>query len=1067
MELKTFLKKLGYADSANYLSVGTPELDGAPGFGHIFRHAAKTRRLKGVYALKDMDERSTSQVSPLVYVCEADDEAEAEKTHQLVWNQDIVPFIIVYSPNGVRLYSGFRYRSGKHGATRGVQEGVLSVLRAFNDIDELVEDFHADAIDSGAIWRKWGKDVTPDERLEWNLLDNLKTLDRWLQDRGGLKQPISHALIGKYVYLHYLRDRGILSPAKLQRWNLRSVDIFGRDAKRASLVKVIAELDEWLNGGVFPIDFASTDSPKDSHVQLVASVFAGDELQASGSRQLHFDFSAYDFSYIPIETLSVVYEQFLHDAPEEQQGASRGKDAGAYYTPIPVVNFMLAEVEDRKPMTTGMRILDPSCGSGAFLVQCYRRLIEREHPPGSEQPSPKELRELLERHIFGIDRDPDACSVTELSLTLTLLNYVHPPDLEDHNRRTKLPCLRDQNIFCADFFETEKSWHEIITRRPFDWIVGNPPWKKLKSSQLKTADMPAWRWMKPQSGRSKPVGKYEVAEAFAWEVRSYLAEDGFVALLLPAMSLFETPSRQFRREFFRDLRVHSVANFSNLAEVLFAGRSRLPAAAFFYSQRRGTNLTPKKGEYISIFSPLVANQEPTRPVAQRTRNDTWSLVLNASEIRELDTTSVLDGSGLAWKLASWGSHLDAKLLAKLNREFPSLGRLESDGLLIVSQGLELRRSNGKVIESPTGDEVEREPVEPLPEVIGKDRLMVNLLDALEDVFTFPDDVFEKVDTSIAHVRKGRAGLPLSICEPPHVIVSAARNFAIYSDKFLIVPPRQIGIVSPSKDKNFLKALSLFLGSDFAYYHQFLVSPQLGVQRARATLGALRELPVPIHLLSRSALDDWAKLHDELVSASATLRRDSQDGLFTQSKKGLSFEELIEKRNQLVFSALRLNEREQALVVDLVRVRLQLRDGKIGALAVNSPTESELKKYAKRLRADLDAFVSTTAKHHVVEVVYDSLSAMVQVELVKGDASRNGIDIVRADKDVATELVRTRKRLRKKRSQWVYFDRNLRVYEGRRTFIFKPMQRFHWTETQAMFDAGEIIAETLAGPGVKP
>jgi hypothetical protein len=52
-------------------------------------------------------------------------------------------------------------------------------------------------------------------------------------------------------------------------------------------------------------------------------------------------------------------------------------------------------------------------------------------------------------------------------------------------------------------------------------------------------------------------------------------------------------------------------------------------------------------------------------------------------------------------------------------------------------------------------------------------------------------------------------------------------------------------------------------------------------------------------------------------------------------------------------------------------------------------------------------------------------------------------------------------LRKERAQWVYFDRNLRLYEGTRTCILKPMQRFHWTESQAMVDARHIIAETLA------
>lgn len=48
----------------------------------------------------------------------------------------------------------------------------------------------------------------------------------------------------------------------------------------------------------------------------------------------------------------------------------------------------------------------------------------------------------------------------------------------------------------------------------------------------------------------------------------------------------------------------------------------------------------------------------------------------------------------------------------------------------------------------------------------------------------------------------------------------------------------------------------------------------------------------------------------------------------------------------------------------------------------------------------------------------------------------------------------------RRSQWVYFNRNLRIYEGSKIYILKPLQRLHWTRTQAVQDAGEIIAETV-------
>src|SRR5207248_997916 len=129
----------------------------------------------------------------------------------------------------------------------------------------------------------------------------------------------------------------------------------------------------------------------------------------------------------------------------------------AYYTPVSVVNFMLEELDDKRPLKEGMTCFDASCGSGAFLVQCYRRLIEnRVREDGQTVRSPRELREILENSIFGVDRDPDACRVTELSLILTLLDYVKPPDLLPVNKfKRVLPDLHNKNIFEADFFNTE------------------------------------------------------------------------------------------------------------------------------------------------------------------------------------------------------------------------------------------------------------------------------------------------------------------------------------------------------------------------------------------------------------------------------------------------------------------------------------------------------------------------------------------------------------------------------------------------------------------------------------
>ena len=431
------IDELGYEGSPNFVT--GDELGRVPGYGHIFRRAQQRRKegekscgLQGVYTLRQRPSEDLSlgegSLTPVVYVCEAASEADADQIHRLVWNQDVVPFLIVCTPQNVRVYSGFGYREDESAKKRSASRILKEAIGAQEIASKLLPSFSAQRIDDGTLWRDKGRFVTPDMRVDWRLLDRLKELGHVLRKDMKLPAQAAHALIGKYVYLRYLRDRDILSEKRLNEFQIDAQAVFSRNAQLSALRSLVEQLDDWLNGSVFEIPWK--EGVKAEHVKQVAATFFGDDPK-SGQGSL---FEDYDFSYIPIETLSVVYEQFLH-------AEGRGKDAGAYYTPIPLVNFILDEMEASLPFTKGMRALDPACGSGAFLVQCYRRLIEKELlKRKGERFRPVELRELLQGHIFGIDRDEDACQVTELSLILTLLDYVDPPDLTKTN--FKLPKLR-------------------------------------------------------------------------------------------------------------------------------------------------------------------------------------------------------------------------------------------------------------------------------------------------------------------------------------------------------------------------------------------------------------------------------------------------------------------------------------------------------------------------------------------------------------------------------------------------------------------------------------------------
>jgi hypothetical protein len=220
------------------------------------------------------------------------------------------------------------------------------------------------------------------------------------------------------------------------------------------------------------------------------------------------------------------------------------------------------------------------------------------------------------------------------------------------------------------------------------------------------------------------------------------------------------------------------------------------------------------------------------------------------------------------------------------------------------------------------------------------------------------------------------------------------------------------------------------------------------------------------------LASWVDLHTRLIKIKPHQLNEPpasegpQLNLFTPNEDN-SLQPLLDELNKMVYDSLRLDAQERVLVHDLVHVKLELHDGKIGEPAVKTPEEAELHIYAERLKSELDGFIGNALpKRHKVDVVHDDVSGMLCIDLVRNEQSAQQVTVSRASKEIAAQLEKTRQRLRKERAQWVYFDRNLRIYEGTRTFVLKPMQRFHWTESQAMVDARHIIAETLAAEATR-
>ena len=165
--------------------------------------------------------------------------------------------------------------------------------------------------------------------------------------------------------------------------------------------------------------------------------------------QRSLNFWRYDFSVIPIELISSIYEQFIYAADPD-----RAHGAGTHYTPVNLVDLVLSQVFNEgvfsgPDLPRNPKILDLSCGSGVFLVESFRRLVARRLAHG-ERYTRELVRQTLYEQIFGIDIEETAVEIAAFSLCLTALELDPDPSPDAPLKFERQ--LKGQNLFVDDAF---------------------------------------------------------------------------------------------------------------------------------------------------------------------------------------------------------------------------------------------------------------------------------------------------------------------------------------------------------------------------------------------------------------------------------------------------------------------------------------------------------------------------------------------------------------------------------------------------------------------------------------
>jgi hypothetical protein len=930
-------------------------------------------------------------------------------------------------PGQVRIYSGFAYDYANEKVGQ-VERPLDTASLSPREIASHLRFLHADSIDSGEIWHIKGEHLTKDKRVDRRLLSTLHSLSQQLVRQHQLDREVAHALIGRFVYLHYLREREILSDQWLDEADVDPNAVFTANARLNAFRRLTDKVDERFNGRIFPINWSASSAPNAEAVKAVARAFAGEE---PGAGQMVL-FRLFDFSFIPIELLSAIYEQFLHDE-------GKGAEQGAFYTPEPVADYLIAEVESVKRLQRGMKVLDPCCGSGIFLVLAYRRLIEQElRKRKCSTMAPAELSRILTSSIFGVERNSEACLVTEFNLILTLLDYVKPPELHQH-KDFRFPELHNRQIFECDFFEDGSVFRKASKR--FDWIVGNPPWVELDPQDKD--EKPAVEWIKKtQESGLEPVARYRTSEAFTWCVREWSADNGAIGLITQATSLTNDQSAGYRKAFFSRSTVHRITNFSNLAYILFESAEE-PAATVVYSAVQNETLS---GEIIH-FGPLVANQPATAPGKSRRRRVPWVLTICDSEIQTVSATEAAKGYATTWKRALWGNPRDRRAFERLHQVLPTtLDDLANIRGWHLNLGVQLRKDGGSKSD-PNQDFFEIKRAQGLGALeatqLAKWFSSLKVIEPKQPRKTHTRLAVD--DTWLVHNRWGtyireRGGTDgLNIVAAPHLFLW--NEFAAFSEQDFIFRHPKLGLSGPLTDSDWLRAVSAIWTSSITPYCLFLnLSAGWGISRSTIDLGDARQMPMP-------------NLTDDMVARLASLHR-----LLAAEEANLADRNDWQRRlDEEVASIMKIPSQVMLLAREFREFRLPLVKGKAPRAIMKAPDEPQLESYARRLTEELDGFLGRKARHHRVSVLSAPAGIIATIELVNGKQTPKptvkiaGMD----DQEQVHDILRAAEQ---KFAQWVYVRRSVRVFAGSKVHLCKPARRLEWTESQALLDAADVIAE---------
>lgn len=955
------------------------------------------------------------QGNPVVYFSQFEevDTADLAQLYRSVWSQSKAPLLYVISRQDILVFDAYdgppsrdnseeilsNDEAHRHRLLHHLQS-LYDIETARQEITEKLRDYRRIFLDTGAFWQtEDGQHINRKKRADQRLLDSMSELRRRLLAMK-LSSEVAYALLGRSIFIRYLEDRGILT----ETWVAQITNGFAQnylkalDSEEVTYDLLFDYLHQRFNGDIFPVDERERQEISKEHLRLIQRFLQREDLETG-----QLSFWPYDFSYVPIELISGIYDTFLSDETR--------REYGTYNTPLTLVDFIVEETLPLAKTNPEMTILDPACGSGVFLVRVYQRLIEAWKRGNPGHPSASQLTELMKQSIFGVDVQLNAVRIAAFSLCLSMLDYLKTDDIVQENFR--FPRMETSNLIHADFFSEEVD--RRFSEKKFDRIVGNPSWGRGTLRGL------ALKWV---TDRNLPTGDKQVVQAFLYRIPYFCAQHGEVAMLAPTKSTIIVSSdthQEFRQKFFDIYHVRAVVNFSALVYELFPD-SLSPCVALFYQSEQ-----PTEQSKLIYATPKPSSLSQSLGV----------IVLDKEDIKFLDREELLSHPAL-WKVALWGNPRDASVIERL-QALPQLEHLEKTEQLRekIKEGF----------------------------FVGNRKTEALWLQGMAYVDTNKFQPYlVKIHGTVQESHFERPRPPMIYTGPLTLIHRSLCQAAFFAEDKVAYRQKITGITGQPGEEQLLKWIVVYINSTLARYYHFLTSTSWAVERGHILHGEYKHMPLIIPDKDDPRLKEALTLFEEIVRLYQ--KRDEPLG-GRYDKDIEKAKERIDELVFDIYDVVLMEQQLVKDMVDYgitffewsKRKERSLDDEK--ARPVRPPEASMLQEYAQEFIEVATSLLRYQNQTLNARIYQDGAPlSVVEFELVQ-TADAQDVRFIIESKELHDLLYRLDRRLWERQASTLYVRRHVRIYDGPRFYVVRPSERRLWTRSQACADADSFIAEVLS------